>query len=154
VLPQLRPAAFKDRKPVFDLHNRPELLKFGTIKSVPWPDHMKWFDEALSGNPLLFIVELEDKMVGVVCLTRRALLCAEATVYLDPEFQGKGYGTHAIEQGVILAHHRWTGVREVFARILPTNEPSLKAFRKAKFFEFPHDLGLGLSGLKVLSRLL
>jgi RimJ/RimL family protein N-acetyltransferase len=132
----LRNATAEDTQVVFQWRNNPWIIALSSTQSqVAWEEHVAWFNNILiSSQHLVFIIELEAGVnVGVVRLdliedNSQALI----TVYLMPEFTGKGIGVSAIVNACFNAFFEWD-IHSIHAYIRNANYPSLSAFRKVGF---------------------
>ena len=130
----LRFAVEEDAPLLFGWRNRPDIISLGLSgRAVCWDEHVLWFSETLGGKERkLFIVEFDSHPIGQVRFDRLDHYSAEVSIYLLPEYTGRGWGRWVLDEGCRhIANDRW--VDEVRARIRSDNPASLRAFRKAGF---------------------
>jgi RimJ/RimL family protein N-acetyltransferase len=129
---ELRLAHVHDMKRVFEWRNMPELFAVGTTpRPVTEEEHERWFQEIIcSPNHLMWILEPD---AGTVRLDRNPDGSAQITIYLLPEFQGKGHGAEIVQSACEWAFRVWKDLTQIRARILPDNIRSIRAFTKAGF---------------------
>ena len=130
----LRKAVAKDREMIFGWRNIGELVALSRSgKSVTWEEHCKWFRSVLSrDDTLLFIVSLKGIPIGQVRFDREDDRRFEVSIYLLPQYTGKGLGVLALKTACRLAFRR-VNVHEIRATIRADNALSISAFKKAGF---------------------
>lgn len=110
---------------VWKIRNLPEVRKCMTQPDpFPFESHQK-FVESLHNNTtkLYYAIFLEDKLIGSYdFISIQDCDSAEHGLYINPEFQGKGYGT--IIESVMDGYIRARGVKRLFAEVLKSNPPS------------------------------
>ena len=141
----LRRAELADKKQVFTWRNHETIRKFATNPAIiSWKTHSAWFDDILlSKDSFLLIGEINHKPLGVIRFDVKNEH-AEVSVYLVPEFQGKGLGSSLIYKGNEWLKLQRPLIKKVNATILSENETSISAFDKAGFkiisYEMEHKL--------------
>jgi len=116
---KLRQANAGDAGRLFKWKNDRTVRKFSikTNKKIKWKDHLVWLNENLKS---VKIIEVNDVPCGDVRITD------EIAIKIDPKYRGQGIGKLALE----LAKE---GQKELTARIVIGNEPSMKLFLSAGF---------------------
>jgi perosamine synthetase len=119
---------------VFAWRNLPEIVAAGEMqKPVGWEEHEAWFHQIVEGRDhLLLIVLLDEKPIGQVRFDRAGDHSCKVSLYLLPEYTGRGLGVVALKHGCWKAFF-WMPIEEVTARIREDNQRSVSAFRKAGF---------------------
>ena len=132
----LRPARKEDEMALLDLANMPEARKWSLSQApIPLETHRIWFSQQLTaGFPLIYCMFVQDKkeMRGYVRFGPEDRGTAAISVFLHPEYQGRGMGSAAIAEGVRL-FCRTSGVNKIIATVLQGNVASLRAFSRAGF---------------------
>jgi len=127
----IRLATNNDIHNLFDWRNRKEILKLGNNKRVTWSEHLKWLTNATTDdNTLLFIIEPNAGSVRIERNRDNAII----SIYLLPDFQGKGLGLDSIKEAIEASFKEWQ-LKEVVAFIQRHNARSLEVFKKAGFAE-------------------
>ena len=131
---KLRPATFEDAKRLFVWRNLPEIVAQGKSRStVGWEEHQRWLAEVLtSENHLLCIALLEGDPVGQIRFDRVEELWADASIYLHPDYTGRGLGPEVLSLGCLRATEVWPEV-SIRAVIRARNRRSISTFIKAGF---------------------
>ena len=131
--------AFKEDMPrIVEIYNStiPGRMVTADTEAVTVQSRMKWFEEHTPGKRPLWVVEVEDTIIGWVSFQsfygRPAYdATAEISIYLDETARGKGFGAkilqHAIENSAAF------GIKTLLGFIFSHNQPSLKLFRKFGF---------------------
>ena len=129
---EMRPAQMSDMQRVFEWRNMPELYSVGTTpRPVAQEEHERWFRQIVSSsNHLMWILEPN---AGTVRFDRNSDGSCHITIYLLPEFRGRGHGPEIIRTAAEEAFRMWKELGCIRARILPENTRSLHAFVKAGF---------------------
>lgn len=132
--PTLRALTSEDRRLLFEWRNRPEIVALGSLqKSVSWEEHSCWFDATLRGdNRTLYVVEEDGRPIGQVRFDWNANREGEVSIYVLPEFTGRGVGVSALAEGCRLAFASGRASR-LTAHIRKENPRSLHAFSKVGF---------------------
>jgi L-amino acid N-acyltransferase YncA len=135
---QFRNAVESDMPRIVEIYNStiPGRMVTADTEAVTVESRMKWFEEHTPGRRPLWVVEVEDTIIGWVSFQsfygRPAYdATAEISIYLDETARGKGFGAkilqHAIESSTAF------GIKTLLGFIFSHNEPSLKLFRKFGF---------------------
>lgn len=122
---------------VFGWRNLDWVIALSAAKHmVTREEHAAWFTKVLaSAAHLFFIVEtLEGNGIGILRFDREKDN-ASVSIYLFPEFQGKGRGKHILRLGCAQAFARWSDLRSIRATVRSDNAKSLKAFRDVGFMD-------------------
>lgn len=131
---RLRPAAIEDAELVFGWRNLPSVVAMGlSQRTVTWDEHLTWFGAAVRGDALrLHIIEFDGKAVGTIRFQDVGTGSFEVSIYLLPEYTGRGLGVCALKRGccVIFAQ---SPAQRVLAIVRADNQFSASAFRKAGF---------------------
>jgi RimJ/RimL family protein N-acetyltransferase len=130
----LRPAVLADMELIFAWRNRPEIIDLATSRrAVSWDEHAAWFPAAVvDEDRLMFLIELDGRPVGQLRFDRVSPDCCQVTIYLLPEFTGKGIGTRALALGCSRAFEQMP-VGRLRAFVRDDNLPSVAAFSKVGF---------------------
>ena len=129
----LRPATLDDIHLVYQWRNRTDIIKNSTLdRAVPWSEHKDWFTGAVTNSTqALYIVENDKNPVGQLRFDQRLGNTTAVSIYLLPEYQGKGYGVTALKTGCSAVQTVWRG--PILAFIRYDNTRSVSAFQKAGF---------------------
>jgi UDP-2,4-diacetamido-2,4,6-trideoxy-beta-L-altropyranose hydrolase len=132
----LRPARFEDADLIFHWRNDPVIVRLGSSqRGVSWNEHARWLRESLSSDQhKIFLVQGDDEAIGQIRFDRRKGADCIVSVYLAPEFTGRGWGIEAIKRGCNLIFEIWA-VDRVLACVRLDNRAGQAAFRKAGFKE-------------------
>lgn len=130
----VRPASTEDESTLFHWRNLPWVIELGASRSsVAHDQHHAWFAETLERQSrCLFIVEIDNQPAGMVRYDFVSDATVEISIYLMPDFVGKGLGTQAFVQTVPLLLS-WRDVNQIVARVLSTNSRSLGYFTQLGF---------------------
>lgn len=82
-----------------------------------------------------YAITQERRLIGRVALSnvvRGAWRSATLGYWVDPEYQGKGYATQAV-QGILWAAFEGLDLHRVQAAVMPKNTPSIRVVQKAGF---------------------
>lgn len=102
---------------------------------IEWEDHARWFDTVLQDPARhLLIAEQQDNPIGVFRL-EPVEGGGEVSVYLSPEFMGRGLGAELVRAGCEWVRINLPEMLSLRAKILGDNSASLKAFEAAGFKE-------------------
>ncbi|MCS6802856.1 MAG: UDP-2,4-diacetamido-2,4,6-trideoxy-beta-L-altropyranose hydrolase [Chloroflexota bacterium] len=128
---RLRPANSEDCDLVYQINAHPAVRRWSfTSGAIALEEHRRWFAAKLADPAcLLFVAEENGEPVGVL---RYDLAGDEATVSIaiDPQRQGRGYGTAVLQAGSALLGGRAVRVR---ALIKPDNVASIRVFTSAGY---------------------
>ena len=124
-----------DMEKVFNWRNRDDIIAGSTLKKkVSYAEHQAWFERTLQGVNRLFWIVGDD--FGTVRVDRNGPQ-GHISIYLLPEFQGKGIGIRALQEAISAAFDQWKDVRYLTAFIRTENNTSTRAFGKAGFEQIP-----------------
>src|SRR5262245_10571842 len=95
----LRRATIEDAEMVFAWRNLPAIIALGTTRrAVEREEHYTWFQLTIEGNSrLLFVVLLNEEPVGQVRFDRLRDHSYEVSIYLLPQYTGRGLGVLALK---------------------------------------------------------
>ena len=131
---RLRRVEERDSRLLWEWANDPAVRAASfSSEFIPWEHHQDWFGAKLADpNAVLYLAtNPENVLIGQV----RYQLDgpgAQLSVSLAPEFRGKGY-SHTIIAMATEELFRTTNVTTIDAYVKPTNEASLRLFRRAGF---------------------
>jgi RimJ/RimL family protein N-acetyltransferase len=138
----LRPAEPRDCQRVWVLRNEEGVRRASFDSSeIPWVLHEPWFFESLErANRKLYMILVNDRSEGVA---RLDIVGGDASVsvYLAPEWRGKGVGPIGLRKLAVIAF-RDLNLRRLTAAVKDDNHASLAAFKKARFTETRKDRGV------------
>jgi len=131
----LRAVRLDDSERIFAWRNRPEIVALGSLqRSVSWEEHASWFQDTLIGElRALYIVEEDGQAIGQIRFDWQGKRQGEVSIYLLPEFMGRGLGVAALWKGCQLAFASGRAGR-ISAHIRKENPRSLATFIKVGFF--------------------
>ncbi|MCH2158972.1 MAG: UDP-2,4-diacetamido-2,4,6-trideoxy-beta-L-altropyranose hydrolase [Oleiphilaceae bacterium] len=129
----IRPATEIDVEYVHHLQCLPETRRFARNPNIPsLLDHSKWMRKKLQSQDDFFniIEDTKGRKCGVIRLDLidKSTELFEISIYLDPEFFGKG-----IAQRAIIKQIKQTPDKTILATVLPENEASQKLFSRCGF---------------------
>jgi RimJ/RimL family protein N-acetyltransferase len=130
----LRPAALDDETRLLAWRNDPATRASAFNEAEVSPEaHKTWLARKLADPACAIVVaEEEGEPVAQVRFERIEPDLAEIDIAVAPQARGRGVGRRVLRLAVGDAR-RVLGVTRVRARVKPTNEASLKAFRAAGF---------------------
>lgn len=134
----LRRATSDDSRKVWEWRNSEEVRSVSFSESViPWEVHERWFSERLADkNTYIYIAHIKsnDKIfdIGVIRFEVKGDNSGEVSVFLAPEYIGRGYGSRIIREGTERFVSE-SGVRRVLALIREKNIASARSFEKAGY---------------------
>ncbi len=125
-----------DEKLLFYFINHPKIRSYSYItKKIIYKEHVDWFEKKLrSRNSIIIIAESENNgtFIGQVRYDKISSDIAEVSVYLNPNFFSKGFGTKLLKYTSVLGFEL-LDVSELTAYIKKTNKISIKAFEKVGY---------------------
>lgn len=134
----LRPAGPGDAQAIWEWRNEPAARAASfSSQEIPWEAHARWYAERL-GDPALRLLVVADAASGEEAGYVRFAVhrdTAEISVALGAAARGRGTGRAAIAGGSAWLFAEVPAVRRIVARIKPSNEASLRAFRAAGFVD-------------------
>ena len=133
----IRDASFDDLEEITSIYNeaiKKTVATFDTKEKSIY-EQEKWFQEHGEKNPIL-VAEDEDSIIGWAALSKYSTRCAysetaEISLYIKPNYQGKGIGKKLINN-IINAGEK-VGLHVVIARITEGNEKSVYLHKKVGF---------------------
>jgi perosamine synthetase len=131
---RLRAAGPGDALQLFEWRNLPSIIAVATVRRpIRWEDHRLWFRDALAGGKRsIFVILCDGTPAGQVRFEWLAEGESEISVYLIPDFTGRGLGVAAIRAGCHLAWKKSPGLR-ITAWVRADNVRSIAAFSRAGF---------------------
>ena len=132
---RLRRAQLEDCRLIFEWRNLPEVVARGSSQSaIAWEDHQQWFARVhRNERHLLWLILEDENPVGQIRFDRLDEASARVSIYLHPNFTGRGLGILALQTGSTAAFRSWPEVRQIEALIRNDNQPSIRAFAKAGY---------------------
>lgn len=136
---QVRPATREDVVAINDLYNRfveDTAVTFDVVPST-LEERLKWFEQfGQSGPWRLMVAEVGGALAGYAGTLQFRNKAAyrtsvEMTIYLHPEFQGKGVGSRLYED--LFKALKGEEVHRAYAGITLPNEPSIILHERAGF---------------------
>jgi perosamine synthetase len=125
----VRAASRDDEEMFFHWRNLPWVVELGTTRrTVGLAEHHSWFSESLEGRRCLFVVEVDKRAAGTVRYDTRNEEAAEVSIYLMPEFTGRGIGTQAFLRSLPTLLSQQQTIKRLEARVLKANARSLDFF--------------------------
>lgn len=130
---KLQKATEGDCEALFRWRNDP-LTRESSLNSgvIQYEKHCEWFTAVLTDPKKLIYIAVNEKgqKIGNVRFDTRSKKVLEISVIIAPEQRGKGYGSRIIS----LACAENLG-KLIIARVKKGNAASVKAFKKAGFFD-------------------
>lgn len=129
-----RDALIEDLPAIVAIYNStvPSRLVTADLEEVSVESRVPWFNSHIPGKRPLFVVENETKeIVGWVSFKsfygRPAYdATAEISIYLHPDFRGRGLGKKILQQSIEAAKN--LGIKTLLGYVFAHNTPSLKMF--------------------------
>jgi L-amino acid N-acyltransferase len=120
-----------DLPALLDIYNHFVKTSHATFELVPQTllQRKKWLREHRRGRYPIIVAETGGRVVGYATISKFRERPAysrtgESSVYVHPDFQGKGVGTLLMEETIVRA--RKLGYHAIIAGIALPNEPSVK----------------------------
>ena len=134
-----RHAAIEDLPVIVEIYNSTVAGRMVTADTEPVSveSKVKWFNEhSPERRPLWMVEDSSGDTVGWVSVQsfygRPAYNgTTEISIYLDPEFRGKGLGKKVLS--ITIEKCKGLGIHTLLGFIFAHNEPSLKLFKQAGF---------------------
>jgi L-amino acid N-acyltransferase YncA len=147
----IREAAEKDIKAIFDLSNTPN-VRNASFRSAPlsWEEHVAWFYRVLANPECIFLVADNAGQIGGQIRLNREDAQTVVSISVDPGFQGLGIGSSLYRAALAEARKKWP-LAEVVARIKKTNSASITFFKKLGFIPASEELICGEQALVMVS---
>jgi len=126
----IRLAKKQDIRFVYNLQIIKETREYALTKDVPtWPEHQEWMNNKLVEKDCFFyIIQQNNKDVGVVRLDKRDQREYEISIFLSPDVYGHGVAKAGIQIASVL-HINIT----ILARVLEQNKASQYLFKSLGF---------------------
>lgn len=103
-------------------------------KKISQREHLIWFKKMCSSNNnLLCIAQYAGVDMGVIIFRINHKKKAEISIYLAPDYIGKGYGEKVLREGINFFKEKFPNVRNITATVLEGNIASIKMFEKYGF---------------------
>ncbi|MFN8370972.1 MAG: GNAT family N-acetyltransferase [Bacteriovoracaceae bacterium] len=131
---EIRKATLNDCKMIFDWRNHPTIRKISlNSDELNYDDHVKWFEKVvISNRQLLLVASLNNTPCGVVRFDCEKST-AQISIYLSPDFIGKGIGTSVLAKSETWLKLNQPEINSIKAQVLPDNLPSKKMFEKQNY---------------------
>lgn len=134
---ELREVDAADAEYLWRLRSDPRVYKLsGTPEPVAWDAHERWFSAACdSPDRHIYIAQAPGEAVGVVRLDRIVGVptTAEVSIMVDPELQGRGFGSMTLRAAV--AQARRLGIEALLATVHNDNARSVWLFESVGFVD-------------------
>ncbi len=133
---KIRKAEIKDSRAIHSLRNNENILSFFfNQEKNSFEEHHEWFKKALTSHQrLLIVVEEHEELVGVVRFDQRPdPEEVEASIYVSDKHWGKGIGLFGLVEGEQILKETFPRCTRLRARILTSNNASLRLFEKANY---------------------
>jgi UDP-2,4-diacetamido-2,4,6-trideoxy-beta-L-altropyranose hydrolase len=134
----LRFVTMADCEDIYSWRNS-EAVREASIQSneISYEEHSAWFARTLQRNDIFFLIaEIEDKAsLGTLRFDVKDNI-AEISIYLTPQYIGKGYGLALLQEGEHWLKSNHPKITTIEAKILAKNKRSLKTFLNAGFNEY------------------
>ena len=133
-----RPVAKKDAQAVMDIYNREVLGSRVTLDLVPrtLPQQLVWIDEHQGAYPAI-VATVGEQVVGFASVSSYRIrhgysTTVEDSVYVHPEYRGRGIGKQLLER--IVERATVHGFHACMARIVEGHHASLALHASLGFF--------------------
>ncbi|MBJ26641.1 MAG: hypothetical protein CL567_03160 [Alphaproteobacteria bacterium] len=104
--------------------------KILTSRSIPWNDHVEWFESCLASTKcMIWIAEKDDFALGQVRIELHQERDLLIDIYIDISMRTQGIGSLILEKAEEESKSRWPGYSFV-AKIKHNNIASLRFFQK------------------------
>lgn len=140
---RFRLAEEDDLKNILDSYNAsiPGRMATADLEPQSMDERKKWFEKHKNGKRPAWVIEEDGVYAGWFSYSNfygRPAYAAtvEFSLYLNPEFQGRGLGRQALDYAVLQAPA--LGIRTILAYVFGHNLPSIALFKKAGFKEWGH----------------
>lgn len=132
---KLRTMTMGDLDQVLSWRNHPRIVLLSTSqRAVTYAEHLIWFEGVVIADDVAaYIVEIGGQPIGHVRVDRKSDNNGVITVYLDPDFSGRGIGVDAIRDMCKKAYEKWPTLKRVIACVRNSNDIAVSAFKKAGF---------------------
>ncbi|PVZ70202.1 UDP-2,4-diacetamido-2,4,6-trideoxy-beta-L-altropyranose hydrolase [Pelagibaculum spongiae] len=125
-----------DIRKVFDWQLLPETRAFSRNQTPPsWSEHSKWMMSQLASKECHFyFISWLNEDCGIVRLNKKDSFECEVSIFLAPEYFGKGIAKTALDLASTL--HPNINIQ---AYVMPENKASLSLFKKAGYIPIGND---------------
>lgn len=132
----LKLAVPEDMMMIYDWRNNEQVRKWSLSSDIiDISAHQRWYLQALNNNDCKILLSFyKNKAIGVLRLDTKNS-DVELSLYLSPEFIGKGLGFSVVSSGIVWVKKNRPQVKNIIAKILSGNIPSQKIFIKAGFLK-------------------
>jgi RimJ/RimL family protein N-acetyltransferase/ubiquinone/menaquinone biosynthesis C-methylase UbiE len=133
--PKLRAIEEQDMPLLFEWRNLDQIVAMSsTQRAVTWEEHTAWFSRIFNDkNCIVYIVEQDNKPIGQIRFDLDGKNQAVVSIYLLPEYCGRGLGTSTLRSACGKLQERHPGLHAVQAKIRADNPRSMRSFEKAGF---------------------
>ena len=137
---KIRETGQEDLMIYFNWVSDPEVRKNTINKDcITLENHKKWFSKHLASNDChMYIIESEGQPIGQVRFDLEGYV-GEISYSLDKTHRGKGLGKQVITMAIDELVSIGSEIKELQARVLKTNTPSIKIFEKLGFDKIAPD---------------
>ncbi len=105
-------------------------------KPISLANHTTRWSKSIANDKRILIIVHDGKNEAGVLRFDLDLRSAVASVYLNPDFRGKGLAADILRNGSDWLFENYTTVSSLYAEIKPDNIASLRAFESAGYFPF------------------
>lgn len=140
----IRKVNLSDMRNVYELSNQDYVRKYSINRnSIDWNDHVKWFNDVIRRNDIIFYVAYE-KINSFIGQVRFQIQSSSATVSISvtPGFLGKGVSAILLGECIIRLRNDKSEISNVIAFISNENLPSIRLFEKCGFLFVSESGGL------------
>ncbi len=136
---KLRIATSEDIEKVYLWQTIPETRRYSNNPQIPtFVEHKKWMTEKLiSKNDYFYIIKINEIDIGVVRLDKKSCSIFVISIFIIPEFHGKG-----IASEVLSIINKLFPTISIEATVKSQNISSKKLFKKAGYKEISEELFL------------
>jgi len=145
----IREADVGDSRILWEWANEPAVRAISfSSDPIPWKEHEQWMAQRLSDHACRLYIGINraGEPIGQVRFQIHDK-SAKISVSLDSRFRGKGYGVVLIRKA-IQELSLTTGVGVIEAFVKPSNDLSLRVFRKAGFIEVGEQVVQGQTAVR------
>lgn len=101
---------------------------------ISYETHVDWFSRVLCSKDRILLLGYEEgQPIGVIRFDGRGKGRHEVSIFLDPDLQGRGYGTALLAAGETYLRKE-VGPTRIIAEMLPSNDRSKRLFESASYF--------------------
>lgn len=131
----LRIVHMNDINDIFELSNKDYVRQYSISKNkILWDDHVKWFNNVMKDNNVVFYVVTDDKksffgQIRYILEKDNAIV----SISLSDELRGKGLSKMILDQSIEKLFKEKLNVNEIVAYVSESNVASMKIFKGLKF---------------------